>query len=527
MIKYEDLFELNNHELLMLIESLVAYARKSRPKQETKGMEEKERIEKDLEIQVMRLEEYLERRTWSYQLFKEVKSGEDIENREVFNEVLDIIRSGEVDALLVVDFDRLTRGDASDQKLILTTLREYGVVLLEESSDKLYNPLNEDDLRQLEMKALFANMEYGTINKRNKLGKRYGAKKGNWVKSSIPFGYKKNKETKRLEIDEETSMIYREYILEPFLKGDTVDEIAWRLNKDKILSPRGKLWKDTTIRNILKNEAYLGTVIYNKTKGSKNSKPSLNKEPYRKVPREKWIITPNAHPKLLTKEEFNQVQLLFKVRGKEQTEKKFHPLSGLVKCHYCNETMQIKKDIQESGKVKYIFGKCECGKTSGGQCDLVLGSIYQGIEILEERIKKYINNSSEKNKEVELKSLLRKVSDLEKKIEKHEKAIKNVELDYQMGEYTKQEKNMYIDTHNERIQEYTKIILEIQEKISNASLINNSDKLDRIKDFKETIKTLGDDDFYELRKLMLKIVKRVVWKRDTNADRVDVKVNFL
>ena len=411
MIQPDDLFYLSNHELEMKIEAVVAYVRKSRHKLETKGMDLLERIEKDLEIQTMRLEEYLERRTWSYELYKEVKSGEDLENREVFNEVLEIIRNGEVDALLVVDFDRLTRGDSSDQKLILSTLREYRVVLLEESSGKLYNPMNEEDLRHLEMKAMFSNMEYSTINKRNKLGKRYGAKKGNWVKSTIPFGYNKNKDTKKLVVNEEESEIYRKFMLEPFLQGTTVDEIAWNLNKEGILSPRGKIWRTSTIRNILKNEVYLGTVIYNKTMGNKYAKASLIKEPYRKVPEDKWIIVPNAHPALLSKEEFKEVQKQFKTRGREQAEKKFHPLSGIVKCYSCNETLPIKKEVLKSGKVKYSFGKCECGKTSGGQCDLVLASIYQGVEILEGRIKKHIDKSDENNAELEVKALLRKVSE--------------------------------------------------------------------------------------------------------------------
>ena len=198
MITLDDLLELGNHEIEMKIETAIAYARRSRSKlgaSSTRIMEEQEKIDNDLELQIMGLEDFFERRTWSYEMFKEVKSGEDIESREVFNEVLEEIKTGEIDALVVIDVDRLTRGDATDRKLVLTALRDNAVVLIEESTGKLYNPFNEEDLRQLEMKALFSNMEYQTIVKRNTRGKRLGARKGNYVISTIPFGYTKNKST--------------------------------------------------------------------------------------------------------------------------------------------------------------------------------------------------------------------------------------------------------------------------------------------------------------------------------------------
>ncbi len=528
MFDINDLLEKDNHQLERMIEIALGYARKSRfNKSSSKIEDELERIENDLEGQVMRLEDFFEKKTWSYELFKEVKSGENIEDRDVFNEVLKIIRSGEIDALVVVDFDRLTRGSNKDRDLVITTLREGCVVLVEEVSNRLYNPYNDSDIMQLNMKGFVANVEYNQIVTRNKMGKRIGAKKGNHVSGIPPYGYKRNDEEKKFEVDKETAEIYRSYMVEPFLQGVTISEIAWNLNKDKIPSPREKMWKETTIRNILKNEIYTGTMIYNKTRGSRNSRPSINKEPYRKMDRDRWIISPNAHTPLVTKQEFEAIQLQFKVRGKVQETKQFHPLSGMVKCFYCGETLKIQKEVLEKGEIKHRLCKCECGKTSGGYCDLVLASIYQGIEVLESRIRNYINNSNSTENELEAKSILRKINDLEKQIVKREKAIKKVEEDYQMGDYTKQEKKMYIDSHNEVIQKLTKETIELQKKLKDISLVNNNDKLDRIQAFKEDIKKVDNTNFYDLRKLLLSIIRRVVWKRDLNEDVVDVKVNFL
>lgn len=81
------------------------------------------------------------------------------------------------------------------------------------------------------------------------------------------------------------------------------EAIASILNKDSIPAPNGKEWNKNKVQNILTNEAYLGTRLYNKTSNKL-------KKGHRKNPRSEWVICPNAFPALVQTEYFAKAQEL-------------------------------------------------------------------------------------------------------------------------------------------------------------------------------------------------------------------------
>lgn len=523
MINYEDLFELNSFELEAKIERAAGYVRKSRPKTENHGLDEELRIQRDLEMQIDRVNEAMEVKGWEFQLYKEVKSGENIEDRNELNRLLRDIGSGLFDVLVIVDYDRLSRGDAGEQTFILKTLRQCGVLLYEESTRKLYNPLNDADIDMLQMKGYMANNEFKAIVSRNKFYKRAGARQGNWVNGEPPFGYVRNHKTKKLEIDEEQGTIYREHILLPFLNGESLHDITWNLNKNKILSPRGKMWNTTSIARMLKSEVYCGKIVYNRTMGNKYAKVSLSKQPYREVPEDKWIVRENCHPKLKTYDEHKQVLSIAKANSRQKANVNLHAVSGIVKCYFCGQTMLINKDVKQKTP-RYYFKACTCGENRGGTTDLVLSTIFQSIHILERKLQEAINNSDES--EIDVNQILSKVIKLEKDIEKNQLAINRIESAWEEGEYTTAKKNERIFVRETEIAKLESEINALQKQLENTDVVNNGDKIERIKKFKEEIESCNAEDFENLRIIFYSLIDKIIWKR-TDDEHVEINVNFL
>lgn len=106
-------------------------------------------------------------------------------------EMLKEIERGLLNAVVDVDYERLSRGSKRDQEMILNKLRNSATLIVEESVDAINNPLNHEDIHRLRLKGFFANFEYAQIVSRFKTYKRMRAKEGQWVSGDSPFRYEK------------------------------------------------------------------------------------------------------------------------------------------------------------------------------------------------------------------------------------------------------------------------------------------------------------------------------------------------
>ena len=95
---------------------------------------------------------------------------------------------------------------------------------------------------------------------------RESASRGFWVSSYAPFGYNRvmvqdgAKKRPTLEPDPDASRIVKR-IFDMGEAGNGMVNITKTLNDEGILSPRGKLWRKTSVHAILINESYTGTFI--------------------------------------------------------------------------------------------------------------------------------------------------------------------------------------------------------------------------------------------------------------------------
>lgn len=228
-----------------IIKDVAIYLRKSRA----------DEGEKDLEKHEMELVEITNKYNWKYITYKEIANSEYIDTRPKFKELLhDITENDLYDAVLVMDFDRLGRGEGGEQDKIRDIFKYSNTFVV--TPDRIYNFNNEADEDYAKMKGFFANFEYTQIKRRLRRGKKSGAKKGQWTNGSPPFPYKYDPESKGLVVNEEYREVYTT-MKQKFFDGVVFRKIAWFLNNKNIPSPKGSVWHENAIRRTLIDETHI------------------------------------------------------------------------------------------------------------------------------------------------------------------------------------------------------------------------------------------------------------------------------
>ena len=150
-----------------------AYLRKSREDRDAESRGEGETLErhrkmlKDLAVRLG-----ITVSSW----YQEVVSGETIAARPQMIQMLNDIESVNPDGVLVVEIERLARGDTRDQGLILETFKYAGTKII--TPLKVYDPNDELDEEYAEFGLFMSRREYKTINRRLQRGRKISSSEG-------------------------------------------------------------------------------------------------------------------------------------------------------------------------------------------------------------------------------------------------------------------------------------------------------------------------------------------------------------
>lgn len=145
------------------------------------------------------------------------------------------------------------------------------------------------------------------------------------------------------------------WIFESYASGNGLRAIANELNRRRVPSPRGKAWGKLTIRNIVRNVAYLGTRVYFRWNYHPTREDALQYKHTR--PESEWIVAKNAHEPLVSQELFDRAQARFRVNkpGAGRTGDSPHLLSGLILCGHCKRRFLGQYKQHEGKKVRYYL----------------------------------------------------------------------------------------------------------------------------------------------------------------------------
>lgn len=286
-----------------------------------------------------RLEEFAKDNKFSYEIFGEVISGgsSEIEKRPKLQELLGRIE--EFDAILVVEISRLSRNN-----LIAQTVKQlcidYDMPII--TPEKTYNLRDSSDSLLYDVGSAVSSHEHSIIGIRSKNNKMTMAKAGLDIAGGIPFGYRRNKETKKLEIYEPEAETIR-YIFKLHSQGLGSFKIRDILNEEGIKPARGNHWNLPAIKRIIRNEKYKGWNFFNDRKKIKKN----GKFVYEIVD---TITVKDAHPPIISPEEWDNANIererRAEVASRIKHKKTVSMVSDLLYCGCCGRKLSIREDTK-------------------------------------------------------------------------------------------------------------------------------------------------------------------------------------
>lgn len=496
-----------------IIRYVAIYIRKSR----AESME-------DLEKHQMVLIELCKKYNFKYVEYMEVGTSDSIDLRPKICKLLKEVEEGVYDAVCVVEYDRLGRGDLGEQDRIKKAFQKSNTFII--TPDKIYD-LNDDvDDTYADFKGFFARQEYKMITKRLRQGKKIGARRGQWTNGTPPFPYvyqryKDKFNPKGIVVDDDKRPIYREMI-EQALRGMAPKKIAESLNQRGLLTAKGNYWSNVTIQRLLIDETHLGKIISNKTQGDGHKNKRPNAKGYKIIPQCDWVVVENCHEAVKTQEEHDRILTLIHQRnivpvaGRKQK----HALSGLIKCAKCGHSLTFNMTGE-----KVFVKPCWYIDAFGNKC----GNPGISVDILEklllDEIKKYNDNflisfdAEDTEKAEKLQALL---SEKEVTLQKHQKALELVNDAYEFGDYTRKEWLTRKDKWQKSIGQLKSEIFELKRQYRSTGKISNEERQNNLTAFLSDITSATENtcrnDLYKT------IISGIIYLRD--RDTIQIKIDF-
>jgi site-specific DNA recombinase len=293
-----------------------------------------------LEVQREFLINYAKREGWEIyhpegkEVYEDDKSGYTTERPELKRLLTDAKR-GRFNMVLVYKIDRFSR-KLKDLLNLVDELEEMNVGL--KSATEYYDTSNSAGKMMFQQLGSFAEFERNRIKERVFPGMIKGVQRGNWQGARYaPYGYRYNKEKKLLEVvPEEADIVKMIYLM--YLSGQSTMQIAGYLYKKEYKTRSGGRFQTKLIGDILKNQVYLGKIIWNRHHYDKRQK-TRNGYRYIKNEDSKIIVADGRHEAIITQEDFDLVQKKLKANRKgimHRNGVKEYPLSGLLFCGKCN-----------------------------------------------------------------------------------------------------------------------------------------------------------------------------------------------
>ncbi len=289
-------------------------------------------------------------------------------NRKGLGELEDAVDEGAIEVVLVKDLSRLGR-HRTQTELFIDHLRQNKVKVI--SVTENIDTDNENDDLLIGFKQIFNDFYAKDIARKVRAGVRQKQKNEGLIES-LPLGYKCDRATKTVSIDEETAWIVKE-VFQLFIDGYGMTTIAKKMNESGIKSPeyyqrrkladwkpdisKRYLWVQTAVKRILTNELYIGTMVNHKSVTSKIYKTKTFTKDIEQFRHE------NFCEPIIDKTTWEQAQFLLKERSETKPRasngNKIHRYSGMIKCAECGANL-IARTRHWRGKeyVEYTCNSC-------------------------------------------------------------------------------------------------------------------------------------------------------------------------
>lgn len=310
---------------------------------------DKESSEPSLQEQIsFYVEAIIENPNWEFagMFYDDGISGTSIEKRPGFNKMIEYARAGLIDIILVKSISRFARNVVE----LLTIKRELaskGIEIYFEQQK--ISSLNPSCDFALTLYAQIAESEALSVSKNVKWRVDKNMREGRYyLPVNQMLGYRYDDEGNIVIYEDEAKWIREIY--KRYASGEGTTSISEWLNSSGIKTASGTEWNPKKIRNVLKNEKYVGDVLFQKTYVDD---PLSHKFVHNHGQRDQFLVK-NAHPKIIDRVTWDKVQKRINALAKQYniktyddgtfTEDTFHRIAytQFIKCPYCGSYYQHK-----------------------------------------------------------------------------------------------------------------------------------------------------------------------------------------
>ncbi len=334
-------------------------------------------------------------------------------DRPAFQEMMEDIRSGKINCVVVKDLSRFGRNYIEAGNYIERVFPFLGVrfIAINDNYDSLDR--NQSDSLIIPFKNLINDAYCKDISVKIRSQLEIKRKKGQFIGAFAAYGYLKDEEDhNKLVVDTYASEIVRA-IFKWKIQGMSQGRIANKLNMQGVLCPmeyklslgmkvqtnfrvhKKALWSSKTVTRILTNEIYTGVLVQGKV-GTPNYKIK------KIMPRDEadWIRVEGVIPVIVDRDMFDSVQMILakdiRIAPEEDV---VYPLSGFVKCADCGQNM-VRKSYNAGGK-SYSYFICSTRKAGKG-CSTHSISEEKLMDVVLQMVSKQIDSVCEMEKMLDI-----------------------------------------------------------------------------------------------------------------------------
>lgn len=306
-------------------------------------------------------------------------SGVDF-NRPNFQQMLDDIRTGSVDCVIVKDLSRFGRNYIEAGRYIEKIFPMMGVrfIAVTDGYDSLNNAGGSEMM--VPFKNLINDAYSRDISIKIRSNLEVKRKRGEYIGAFVSYGYRKSEEDKnRIVVDEYAAGVVKD-IFRMKLLGMSQQAIADTLNEKGILPPlayknsigirlktsfdMGETpeWNPVSVTRVLKNELYTGVLIQ-----GKQTTPNYKVKTRVMKPESQWARIEDSHEAVISRQDFDLVQELLRLDTRcTPGSDRVYPLAGVLVCGDCMEGM-VRRTVPANGK-QYVYYVCSANKKNKQEC---------------------------------------------------------------------------------------------------------------------------------------------------------------
>ena len=199
------------------------------------------------------------------EICEEVVTGDSIAVRPEVQKVLQLVETGNYAGVIVMEVERLARGDTIDQGIIAQTFKYSDTRII--TPNKTYDPNNEMDEEYFEFGLFMSRRESTPSSAACRAARRRLCVRGKWISGKTPFGWLReklpnDKGYKLVPHPEQAPVLQQIY---NWYTGDGcarigAKAISTRLNSLGVPTNSGSLWRADSVLDILRNPANAGWI---------------------------------------------------------------------------------------------------------------------------------------------------------------------------------------------------------------------------------------------------------------------------